>query len=111
MVVVDGVEMVDVREAARLVGRTPETVRRWVWSGRLASIRHGNRLLLERSALDAAVGRRTDAEPTSFADWVAALPVTRATRPKGATPSAADLVLADRADRADRSAGPARAGR
>lgn len=108
MIVVDGVEMVDVREAARLVGRTPETVRRWVWSGRLASIRHGNRLLLERAALAAAAGRTAVDEPTSFADWVGELPVARAARPKGTTGSAADLVLADRADR---SGGPARAGR
>lgn len=52
MVVVDGVEMIDVREAAALAGRTPETVRRWVWSGRLACRRSGNRLLIARADVE-----------------------------------------------------------
>jgi len=41
--------LIDVRHAAVLVGRHPETIRRWVWSGRLAAQRRGRRLLVERS--------------------------------------------------------------
>ena len=38
-------DFVDVRQAAALIGRHPETIRRWVWSGRIAARRRGNRLL------------------------------------------------------------------
>ncbi len=41
----DAEDLLDVRRAAALAGRHPETVRRWVWSGRLAARRQGNRLL------------------------------------------------------------------
>ena len=63
-----GAEMIDVRSAAALVRRHPETVRRWVWSGRLAAQRHGNRLLMARAdveALAASDGRAL----TSLAAW------------------------------------------
>ena len=83
--------MLDVREAASLVRRTPETVRRWVWSGRVHAVKSGNRLLIPRAELEAAVGR----EPVqrSLAEWAAALPSGRP------GDSAADLVLADRRSR------------
>lgn len=42
--------------AARRVGRTPETVRRWIWSGRLPSEKVGNQHLVDVEALDALVG-------------------------------------------------------
>ncbi len=45
-------------KAADYVGRTPETVRRWVWSGRVSALWRGNRLLIARAELDAAVSRR-----------------------------------------------------
>jgi excisionase family DNA binding protein len=89
-------EMVDVRGAARLVGRHPETVRRWVWSGRLHARREGNRLLLRRAdveALAASQGTR----PLTLAQWGARARAVRASgRGKGLGGSAADLVLEDR---------------
>ena len=33
---------IPVREAARRVHRSPETVRRWIWSGRLPATKRGN---------------------------------------------------------------------
>lgn len=98
MMVVDGVEVLDVREAADYVRRTPETVRRWVWSGRLSARRKGNRLLVARHELDALIG---PAAPLSLGAWASALPGAAT----GGT--AADLVLDDRAARQK----PARAGR
>jgi excisionase family DNA binding protein len=92
MMVIDGVEVLDVREAAQVVGRTAETVRRWVWSGRLPARRQGNRLLVARSDLEALVRPRSGAAPISLRDWAAQLPA-------GVGPSAADLVLSDRSDR------------
>ncbi len=87
--------VMDVREAAQYVRRSPETIRRWVWSGRLSATRQGNRLLVARADLDALMGA---AVTPTLSDWAATLP-------SGATgPSAADLVLDDRrAGQADRA--------
>ena len=97
----DGVVvLVTVREAAELAGRTPETIRRWVWSGRLAAQRDGGRLLVERAEVQRiARGAPGDGspEPISLSAWAAEVRATRGVGEAGA--SAADLVLADRADR------------
>lgn len=93
MLVVDGVDVLEVREAADYVGRTPETIRRWVWSRRVGSIRRGNRLLIPRHELDAAVGRSTVApKPMSLREWAASVP----RGDNRSTDSAAALVIEDR---------------
>jgi excisionase family DNA binding protein len=93
MIVIDGVEMVDVREAARLAGRTPETIRRWVWSGRLSATRSGNKLLVPRRDLLASSDPEAP-RPGSLAEWAAQLQA-----PRGGARTASDLVLDDRAAR------------
>lgn len=98
--------MVEVREAALLVRRTPETVRRWVWAGRLTAVRQGNRLLLPRAdLLRLASGTDGAAEraPGSLAAWAAEVARTLAGGRPGV--SAADLVLADRSAREGSDAG------
>lgn len=99
MLMVDGVEMVDVREAAQLLRRTPETIRRWVWSGRLAATKRGNRLLINRADLVAASGDRSapGAARLSLVQWADEVAKVNPRGRKGR--SAADLVLQDRADR------------
>ncbi len=98
MIVVDGVDMVDVREAAVLVRRTPETVRRWVWSARLSGVKHGNKLLVPRSELLALradeVVEADRAEPLTLSTW--ADEVERSLTGGPANSSARELVLADR---------------
>jgi excisionase family DNA binding protein len=42
--------------AARRIGRSPETIRRWIWSGRLPSEKVGNQHLVDVEALDALAG-------------------------------------------------------
>jgi excisionase family DNA binding protein len=102
MLVLDGVEMLDVREVARLAGRTPETVRRWIWSGRLTARRHGGKLLVARKAVeDLTRGSATPVAPT-LAEWARAVESQRRAGTLGdatAVASAADLVLADRSTR------------
>ena len=102
-------EMLDVRAAAALAGRHPETIRRWVWSGRITARRQGNRLLVAREDVEALTAPR--ATPAmSLATWVdRARALRQAAGAKGARTSAADLVIDDRAHRS----GPtdARAGR
>lgn len=93
MLMVDGVDVLDVRQAAQYVGRTPETVRRWVWSGRVAAVRQGNRLLIARSELDAQLSGATT-EQMSLREWARSVP-----RPApGTAETAASLVLEDRDD-------------
>ena len=42
-------ELVTVREAAKESGRNMETVRRWIWSGKLPAEKLGNQLFIKRS--------------------------------------------------------------
>lgn len=89
----DGVDVLDVREAAQHVGRTPETVRRWVWSGKVSAIRQGHRLLIPRADLDDSVFGREE-ERLSLAEWAASVPRAGSAR----ATSASALVLEDRRD-------------
>jgi excisionase family DNA binding protein len=41
-----------VRDAAALCGKNPETIRRWVWTGRIQAEKVGNQLFIERSQLE-----------------------------------------------------------
>jgi hypothetical protein len=91
-------ELLDVRRAAALVGRHPETVRRWVWSGRLSARREGNRLLVARGEVEALAGNGSRAS-TSLSEWARRAARGRETG-ESAGGTAADLVLADRARRA-----------
>ncbi len=45
-----------VPQAARRVGKNPETIRRWIWQGRLRSTKIGNQHFVEPADLDAAAG-------------------------------------------------------
>jgi excisionase family DNA binding protein len=92
-------DMIDVRSAAALVRRHPETVRRWVWSGRLPARRQGNRLLMARADVEAVAASEGNAL-TSLAAWADRARAARKTagaRVSGS--SAAELVIEDRAQR------------
>jgi excisionase family DNA binding protein len=51
--------MLTVPEAARRVGRTPETVRRWIRSGRLRARKVGTQHVVEENDLEAVAGEPT----------------------------------------------------
>ena len=94
-------ELVSVRHAADLVGRHPETVRRWVWSGRLAARREGNRLLVARDEVEALAAPRGRVAPPSLAAWAERAEAALERGVSGEERrSAADLVLEDRRGRA-----------
>jgi excisionase family DNA binding protein len=93
---------ITVREAARRTHRSEETIRRWIWSGRLPACKRGNSYRIDIAHLDgiAIAFDPGDAEPVTsdgglgaWLDdvdrWKDALHVTT-----GA--SAADLVIEDR---------------
>jgi len=49
-------ELVTVREASKKSGRGMETVRRWIWSGKLPAQKLGNQLFVKRSDLETFLG-------------------------------------------------------
>lgn len=76
-------ELLDIRRAAELVERHPETIRRWVWTGKLNAIRQGNRLMVEREALFEAAGQPCK---LTLAEWAEmAREVRERGRSEGAT--------------------------
>ncbi|MBA2509562.1 MAG: helix-turn-helix domain-containing protein [Nocardioidaceae bacterium] len=101
MQMLDGVVVANVREAAALAHRTPETIRRWVWSGKLPARRQGNRLLIRREDLDRLLGgaEQTAAGPLALAEWAELVERTLGPGRPGA--SARDLIQQDRRDRDD----------
>lgn len=46
------VQEITVREAARRVHRSAETIRRWIWSGRLPATKRGNTYYVDMNHLD-----------------------------------------------------------
>jgi excisionase family DNA binding protein len=101
--------MLDVREAARVADRSSETVRRWIWSGRLDAQRRGGRLLIARHDLEALLESHASNDSArarcELSEWVALVREQRDLRllgEQGAHRSAAELVLSDRVHRDDR---------
>lgn len=56
--VVKSDDLITVREAAQIVGRTAETVRRWIWGGKLHAQKMGNQLFVRRTDLAMLEDRR-----------------------------------------------------
>ena len=83
----------DVKAAAALSGRTGETIRRWVWSGRLSARKRGNRLVVARADVEALAGggRRL----LSLGEWARLAEAAMRGR-RGPHESAADLVIDER---------------
>jgi len=96
-----GRDVLDVREAAALLGRHPETIRRWIWSGRLTAARRGNRLVVQRADLEAIAGV-AQGKPT-LNEWMDRAGAFResAIEAHGSRESAADLVIEDRLTRSE----------
>ncbi len=80
--------MLTVPEAAARTGRNPETIRRWIRSGRLRAHKVGTQHVIEEHDLDAALEDRMlvpERWTTTFTgermpNWVALLREDRATR-------------------------------
>jgi excisionase family DNA binding protein len=58
--------MLTVPEAARKVGRNPETVRRWIREGRLRARKIGTQHVIEEADLEAITGTETGALPPEW---------------------------------------------
>lgn len=85
---------ITVPEAARRVGRNPETIRRWIWSGKLASEKVGTQHLVEEDDLEGLAGPRRATPPGAWQQW--ARSVERANReqpvPPGTLTSLEDVI-------------------
>ena len=55
--------MITVPVAARRVGRDPETIRRWIRAGELASLKVGTQHLVDERELDAVAGEGSEMLP------------------------------------------------
>lgn len=96
----DDAHEISVREAARTLQRHPETIRRWVWTGRVTARRQGNRLLLDRAQLAAVAAGGAGGGRPSLKEWAQHLDQRGAGRgATGRRASAADLVIGDRRER------------
>lgn len=86
-----------VRQAARRVGRAEETVRRWIWSGRLPARKHGNIYVVHADEVDAVAAgghfrrERTEEHAVSMTDWLDDLARWKATLPDRKRPTAIDV--------------------
>jgi excisionase family DNA binding protein len=61
-------KLVTVREAAAKCGSNAETIRRWIWSGKLPAEKMGNKFYIKQSDLDIACGKNHESKPDE--DWV-----------------------------------------
>src|SRR5262245_13137019 len=95
---------VSVREAAARTGRSAETIRRWIWSGRLPATKRGNTYYvdvthLEEMAVEMGIGvHEHQAAPVGrLAAWLAEVDQWKSGLSGSATrPTASDLVIEDR---------------
>ena len=93
---------ITVREAARRAHRSEETIRRWIWSGRLPAHKRGSRYRIDVAHLDrvAVAYDPPDAGPgangASLGAWLDDLDRWKEGLPAAAGLSAADLVIEDR---------------
>jgi len=98
-----------VREAAQRVGRSEETIRRWIWAGKLPAVKRGHLYYVEVSRLDALVVEvvgLSDYHPPkpsyTLSDWVADVRAWKGSLDSPSLSSAADLVAEDRWARGER---------
>ncbi len=98
-----GAQEISVREAARLSRRSAETIRRWIWSGRLPARKVGNSYrvdlvhLVRVTAVDQAEGAEPAPGSGRLAAWLDGVDQwKRELSGAGQAATAADLVLRER---------------
>jgi len=89
-----------INAAAALVERSPETVRRWVWSGRLKARKSGRHLLLPRAEVEALRASAPSNKRLTLPEWGALAERVLNRRGEGGR-SASDLVLEERSRRTE----------
>jgi|SRR5579859_2351950 excisionase family DNA binding protein len=99
------VQEVSVREAARIAHRSEETIRRWIWSGRLPAVKRGTSYRVDVRHLEDVVielePRATEesgaaGRQAEWAAWFAEVDAWKAGLRTIPGTTAADLVIEDR---------------
>jgi excisionase family DNA binding protein len=72
--------MITVPEAAKRVGRNPETIRRWIREGKLAARRIGTQHVIEEADLDAMVDGEQLPMPTAWSQLADGRPMPNVVR-------------------------------
>lgn len=67
---------ITVPEAAARAHRTQETIRRWIWSGRLPARKVGNQHVIEEAELERLIGSREAERWQRYFDARAAIPLS-----------------------------------
>jgi len=102
---VTAAQEITVREAAVRVRRSTETVRRWIWSGRLPAVKHGNTYYVDVMQLDLVAVELGTAEwrepaPAALGAWLAEVDDWRSGLGRAGegnrAATASDLVIEDR---------------
>lgn len=96
-----------VREAAQRADRAEETIRRWIWTGRLPARKRGRGYRVSQVDLDAVAGgvpalREAGKAGISLAEWVERVDTWRTHNGVPPRGGAGQLVIEDRAARAAR---------
>lgn len=89
------------REAARRVNRAEETIRRWIWAGKLPARKLGQSYHVREGDVDAVAARvPLPRESTlTLGEWVAQVRTWRAGNDVSPQAGAGQLVIEDRAQR------------
>ncbi len=104
------IQEISVREAARRTGRSAETVRRWIWSGRLPATKRGNTYYVDVMHLEGiavemgitgfAAHHAENAPSSHLAAWLAHVDQWKSGLAAASGPTvrktASDLVIEDR---------------
>jgi excisionase family DNA binding protein len=98
--VVNAPDELTINAAAALVHRSPETVRRWVWAGRLKARKSGRHLLVPRTAVEELGAGASAQKRMTLREW-GELAERVLNRPQKGGRSASDLVLDERRKRSE----------
>ena len=79
--VVKSDDLVTVKEAARECKRTTETVRRWIWGGKLPAQKLGNQLFVRRADLAMLEGGQRKGDPSEQRAFLERAKANRGTHP------------------------------
>ena len=97
------VQELTVQEAAQRARRSPETIRRWIWSGRLPATKRGNTYYVDVVHLEglvmemgAAEHKSDTARAGSLAEWLDEVQRWKSGLALPVRETASDLVIEDR---------------
>jgi excisionase family DNA binding protein len=99
------VDEVTVRQAARRAGRSEETIRRWIWSGRLPAVKRGTSYRIDVRHLEEVIveidlkareEKQAMTAPLSMQEWLDEVDEWKRNVVSRPGPSASEMLIEDR---------------